>query len=65
MFAIGVAIVEMLYLRFALTGMDWVVKHRSWFVVLGWVTVVLFLVLGVLSFCLPENRLQKKISDTG
>lgn len=50
MYAIGVAIVEMIYLRFALTGMDWVVQHRTWFLAIGWLTVVLFLVLGVLAF---------------
>ncbi len=50
LFALGVALVEMLYLRFALTGMDWVVKHRLLFLALGWITVVLFLVLGILAF---------------
>lgn len=49
-FAVGVAIVEMVYLRFALTGMDWVVRHRTWFIALGWVTVAMFFVLGVLAF---------------
>ncbi|NCI51071.1 LysE family transporter [Sediminibacterium roseum] len=49
-FAFGVAIVEMVYLRVALTGMDWIVKHRTWFLVLGWITVAMFLVLGVLAF---------------
>lgn len=49
-FAVGVAIVEMIYLRFALTGMDWVVKHRLWFLGLGWLTVAMFLVLGFLAF---------------
>ncbi|MES2005303.1 MAG: LysE family transporter [Bacteroidota bacterium] len=49
-FALGVAIVEMIYLRFALTGMDWVVKHRAWFLGLGWLTVAMFLVLGILAF---------------
>ncbi len=49
-FCFGAAIVEMLYLRFALTGMDWVVRHRLWFLALGWLTVVMFLILGVLAF---------------
>ncbi len=49
-FAIGVAIVEMIYLRFALTGMNWVVQHRIFFIALGWVTVVLFLFLGIMCF---------------
>lgn len=62
MFAIGVAIVEMIYLRFALTGMDWVVKHRSWFVALGWVTVALFLLLGVFSFVTARKQGAEKKS---
>ncbi|HCL05813.1 MAG TPA: lysine transporter LysE [Chitinophagaceae bacterium] len=62
MFAIGVAIVEMLYLRFALTGMDWVVKHRNWFVALGWVTVALFLLLGILSFVSARKQASEKKS---
>ena len=49
-FAVGVAIVEMIYLRFALTGMDWVVQHRILFLALGWLTVVMFFVLGILAF---------------
>ncbi|TDO25690.1 LysE family translocator [Sediminibacterium goheungense] len=61
-FAIGVAIVEMLYLRFALTGMDWVVKHRLWFLVLGWVTVALFLLLGILSFMSARKQQEEKKS---
>ncbi|NCI46948.1 LysE family transporter [Sediminibacterium soli] len=55
-FSIGVAIVEMLYLRLALTGMDWIVRHRLWFVALGWVTVVMFLVLGILSFVAARKQ---------
>ncbi|MDB5211337.1 MAG: lysine transporter LysE [Sediminibacterium sp.] len=49
-FALGAAIVEMIYLRFALTGMNWIVSHRIWFLALGWLTVVMFFVLGVLAF---------------
>ncbi len=48
-FAIGVALVEMVYLRFALTGMDWVVQHRMVYLGLGWSTVVLFLILGMMA----------------
>ena len=61
-FAVGVAIVEMLYLRFALTGMDWVVKHRIWFLALGWLTVVLFLLLGILSFMASRKQKEEKKS---
>jgi threonine/homoserine/homoserine lactone efflux protein len=59
-FAIGVAIVEMVYLRFALIGMDWVVKHRMIFLGLGWVTVVLFLVLGVMAFITARKQQKEK-----
>ena len=55
-FAIGVAIVEMIYLRFALTGMDWVTKHRTWFLALGWLTVVLFLILGIMAFVTAKKQ---------
>ena len=43
-FAIGVAIIEMIYLRFALIGMDWVVMHRMVLLGLG----VGFLVIAVI-----------------
>lgn len=59
-FAIGVAIVEMVYLRFALIGMDWVVKHRMIFLGLGWLTVVLFLVLGVMAFITARKQKAEK-----
>jgi threonine/homoserine/homoserine lactone efflux protein len=59
-FALGAAIVEMLYLRFALTGMDWIVQHRNWFLALGWLTVGLFLVLGVMAFATARNQHPEK-----
>lgn len=59
-FAFGVAIVEMLYLRFALTGMNWVVQHRLWFLGLGWATVAMFLVLGILAFRMAQKQEGEK-----
>lgn len=59
-FAIGVAVVEMIYLRFALTGMDWIVKHRVWFIALGWLTVAMFLVLGILAFHTANKQKGEK-----
>lgn len=60
-YAVGVAIVEMIYLRLALTGMNWVVKHRVLFLGLGWLTVGLFLVLGVLAFkAAGKQKVEKK-----
>ena len=60
LFAFGVAIVEMIYLRFALTGMDWVVQHRMLFLALGWLTVVLFLGLGVMAFIAAGKQHAKQ-----
>ena len=59
-FAIGVAIIEMIYLRFALIGMDWVVMHRMVFLGLGWLTVVLFLVLGIMAFITARKQQTEK-----
>jgi len=59
-FAFGVAIVEMIYLRFALTGMDWIVRHRLWFLGLGWLTVVMFFVLGFLAFRTANKQTGEK-----
>jgi threonine/homoserine/homoserine lactone efflux protein len=55
-FAFGVALVEMVYLRFALTGMDWVVQHRMVYIGLGWLTVVLFLVLGIMAILAAKKQ---------
>jgi threonine/homoserine/homoserine lactone efflux protein len=55
-FAFGVALVEMVYLRFALTGMDWVVQHRMVYLGLGWLTVVLFLVLGIMAILSAKKQ---------
>ena len=49
MYMWGVVIVEMLYLRIALTGMDMVLHHPAVFKAIGWVTVGFFLILGILS----------------
>ena len=45
----GVVIVEMIYLRIALTGMDLVFQHPAVFNAIGWITVIFFFVLGILS----------------
>jgi threonine/homoserine/homoserine lactone efflux protein len=49
-YSLGVTIIEMVYLRVVLSGVDWIMQHRFFFAALGWLTVVLFLLLGILSF---------------
>lgn len=55
-FGLGVAIVEIIYLRFALTGMDWVAQHKLLFKILGWVTVAVFFILGVVAFATAKKQ---------
>lgn len=55
-FGLGVAIVEIIYLRFALTGMDWVAQHKFIFKILGWVTVAVFFVLGIVAFATAKKQ---------
>jgi len=52
----------MIYLRFALTGMSWATEHRNWFLALGWITVVLFLVLGIMAFVTANKQTGDKKS---
>lgn len=55
-FGLGVAIIEILYLRIALSGMDWVVEHAILFQVLAWGTVIFFLVLGVVTLVAASRQ---------
>ncbi len=49
-FGVGIVLIEIVYLRLALTGMDWVVKNQPLFQLLGWITVVVFIALGLIAF---------------
>lgn len=55
-FALGVALVEITYVRLSLKGMYWVSKNQQLFTILQWVTVVLFLVLAVNCFWTARKR---------
>lgn len=48
-YAIGVTIVEVIYLRLVLYGVDGIRRHETIFTILGWLTVVFFLVLAIWS----------------
>lgn len=49
-FAFGAAMVEIIYLRLSLKGMDWVLRHHTLFVFFSWGTVVMLLALSAASF---------------
>lgn len=60
LFSIGIAIVEMIYLRVALSGMNWVIAHHTFFTILNWVAIALFLTLGVVSFAAAARQTKDK-----
>ena len=59
-YGLGIVIVEIIYLRLALTGMDWVVEHKQLFAIMGWLTVIVFITLGVLSFIMAREQTGEK-----
>ena len=59
-YGLGIVLVELLYLRFALTGMDWVVEHKVIFTIMGWITVIVFVGLGVLAFVMARKQTTEK-----
>lgn len=59
-FATGAAIVEIAYLRLSLTGVDWIMQHQTLFTALGWLTVAVFLILGILTFISARKSKDKK-----
>ena len=59
-YGLGIVIVEIIYLRLALTGMDWVVEHKQLFTIMGWLTVVVFVTLGILAFVMARKQTGDK-----
>lgn len=59
-YSFGVAVIEIIYLRLTLSGVDWILQHKLLFIILGWITVVLFLVLGIISFITAFKQQAEK-----
>ena len=59
-YALGVALIEIIYLRLVLSGVSWIMDHHLLFTVLGWITVVVFAVLGLLSFLVARKQQQEQ-----
>ena len=55
-FSLGVALVEILYVRLSLQGIDWVIAHQQLFYILEWATVFLFVVLAFSSFMVARKK---------
>ncbi len=59
-YAIGVALVEMIYLRLVLSGIQWITENTFVFTIFNIATVVLFMVLGILSFRAARKKNENK-----
>lgn len=59
-YALGVALIEVVYLRLILSGVHWIVQHRQLFIILGWITVFFFFVLGIASFIAAYRQKGEK-----
>lgn len=49
-YALGVALVEIVYLRLSLAGVGWLSSNPNFFKILEWTTVFVFTLLGCISF---------------
>jgi threonine/homoserine/homoserine lactone efflux protein len=57
-YSIGVALIEMFYLRVVLSGMQWIVSHQVIFTIFTWLTILFFAVLGSLSFIHAQRQVK-------
>ena len=59
-YGLGVALVEIIYVRISLKGINWVMEHETIFRVLEWCTVFLFLILAISSFITAGRKEEKQ-----
>src|SRR5215469_11537788 len=50
LFSLGSLLVEMIYVRISLVGIDWIRKQTKLFKILEWVTLAIVLALAISSF---------------
>ncbi len=55
-FSLGVAVVEVIYVRISLIAMKWVIKNKKLFRALEWFTIFLFLGLAFMSFFMHSKQ---------
>ncbi len=60
LFSLGSLLVEMIYVRISLVGMDWVRKQEKLFRILEWVTLIIVLALAASSFYAAIHPSQEK-----
>lgn len=55
-FALGVVLIEVMYLRVSLFFITWIISHKDLFNILQWVVVLLFVLLAVNSFSATNKK---------
>lgn len=60
-FSLGVALVEILYVRLSLQGIDWILANQKLFYILQWITVFIFIAMAASSYwAFSKNDAAKK-----
>jgi threonine/homoserine/homoserine lactone efflux protein len=59
-YALGVTLVEMVYLRIVLAGMNLLMRYEIIFSIMSWLTAVVFLILGILCIKHTKTRPDNK-----
>lgn len=55
-FSLGVALVEIIYVRLSLQGIDWILANQQLFYILEWVTVFIFIIMAASSFWAASKK---------
>jgi threonine/homoserine/homoserine lactone efflux protein len=59
-YSVGIALIEMLYLRLVLSGMQWIMSHQLVFVIFNWITIALFAALGAIILVAAQKQETEK-----
>jgi threonine/homoserine/homoserine lactone efflux protein len=59
-YSAGVALVEMIYLRVVLSGMQWIISHQLVFMIFNWITIALFAALGIIILVAARKQETEK-----
>ncbi len=55
-FSLGVALIEILYVRLSLQGIDWILANQELFYILEWITVFIFIIIAASSFWVASKK---------
>lgn len=59
-YSAGIALVEMIYLRVVLSGIQWIISHQMVFLIFNWITIALFAALGVIILIAAQKQETEK-----